>query len=1079
MASDSQRGDAGTDGTALQPLRVAAILAVSGDEAALAPGPIEVLAAAEAQPFALAQVVVVADRHVWDAQFASVSRESAVPVRNVSPEGAANFGQAVAAAFRQFPELADYDWIWLLHDDSVPDPQALGEMLAATSGSRTVAMVGPKQVLYSDPERLLEVGIEATATARRVYRLEPGEIDQGQHDRREDVLAVGTAGSLIRPKVLLEVGGFDPALGPFGDGLELGRRLWLAGYRVVVAPRAVVRHARRSYGDATQGATSFARRRSAQLYNWFLAAPLWQLPILAVFLPLWTLLRSVGRLFSRTPSLFLSEWAAYLQFVGKTPALFRARRRLRRTSRTPRSALRTLESPPSLISQTRRANRRIAARGTEKDLALDDAALRALHRHRLNVAVLFWSLLVLTLGLSVLTWYPYAHGLQGGSWGALPSSWRELAAQAWSGWQVSGDGAPGPAAPILGVFAALSAPFALAGISPSDFSVIWVFITAPLAFWGGWGIASSFTRSPWIRGAGAVLWAGSATLLVGLAQGELALSLVYVFVPAVATGVFRFALNPVSMRAEGVEDIVATAHPARWSWLGLAALASIPVVASAPLAVVVLPAFGYLVVRFARRSRSWRVWAAGLLAVPGLAWILPSLWAEVGGTWATFGSWLSGPATSGSPFSAFLGVSASGIASWSVALGSLPGAVLTVWACLSAVGAVRRERALSLAGGLWLGGVALVLLFTLQVVAWPGEGSGSGFLLAAAGAAWLAAVASSYSNYRVLAKTLLLPGDPALRAERKSKLRQGLPSATAVAAGLASLVGLLVLGPVGVLSHGTDEVEGMGGAGFVAPSSSPVIPLIASEAQAGVRKARLLTLRVEDDVVTAQLLRSRGLQLADITGASDSGSQQEVSEVASFSLAEAIATLTSATSTESAPALQAHAVDLVQLADDSEQVEEIREVLDATPGLQKIGAVAGAELWRVRVDGQAPARVTVVSEDGAVEVIESGYVSVSTELPEDQDGGVLVLAEVADPYWHASLDGQPLESTDDPSGDQGWRQAFALPAGGGDLTITYRPPYLAPWLAVGAVLTLGVLVLAVPRGVRRQSLEPREVAERE
>ena len=63
---------------------------------------------------------------------------------------------------------------------------------------------------------------------RRMTGDEPGEVDQGQHDGREDVLAVGLAGALVRRDVWDELGGTAPGLGPFGDGLDLSRRARLA-----------------------------------------------------------------------------------------------------------------------------------------------------------------------------------------------------------------------------------------------------------------------------------------------------------------------------------------------------------------------------------------------------------------------------------------------------------------------------------------------------------------------------------------------------------------------------------------------------------------------------------------------------------------------------------------------------------------------------------------------------------------------------------------------------------------------------------------------------------------------------------
>src|SRR5699024_12637694 len=61
------------------------------------------------------------------------------------------------------------------------------------------------------------------------------------------VLAVGTAGMLVERGLWRRLGGPDPVLGPFEDGRDVSQRARLAGHRVVVVPRAVVRHARAGY----------------------------------------------------------------------------------------------------------------------------------------------------------------------------------------------------------------------------------------------------------------------------------------------------------------------------------------------------------------------------------------------------------------------------------------------------------------------------------------------------------------------------------------------------------------------------------------------------------------------------------------------------------------------------------------------------------------------------------------------------------------------------------------------------------------------------------------------------------------
>ncbi|MEK8228052.1 glycosyltransferase [Oerskovia sp. M15] len=144
-------------------------------------------------------------------------------------------------------------WLWLLHDDSAPEPGALAEQLRAVEHSAAVAVAGAKQRRWDpdgdDDGLLLEVGFTTSPLGRRMTGIDEHEIDQGQHDAREDVLAVGLAGALVRTSVWTELGGTDPEYGPFGDGLDFCRRARLADHRVVVVPRAVVRHAQAALLD--------------------------------------------------------------------------------------------------------------------------------------------------------------------------------------------------------------------------------------------------------------------------------------------------------------------------------------------------------------------------------------------------------------------------------------------------------------------------------------------------------------------------------------------------------------------------------------------------------------------------------------------------------------------------------------------------------------------------------------------------------------------------------------------------------------------------------------------------------------
>ncbi|BDZ42850.1 hypothetical protein GCM10025865_21490 [Paraoerskovia sediminicola] len=181
------------------------------------------------------------DLHLGDARFV------------VAPH-TRSFGQAVDAALADEP-VGDRasTWTWLLHDDSAPEPDALERQLVAVEHTSSVGIAGAKQRGWENPDVLLEVGFTTSPLGRRMTGIDVAEIDQGQHDGRDDVFAVGLAGALVRTSLWTDLGGTDPEYGAFGDGLDLCRRARLAGHRVVVVPGAVVRHAQASLRGLRDG----------------------------------------------------------------------------------------------------------------------------------------------------------------------------------------------------------------------------------------------------------------------------------------------------------------------------------------------------------------------------------------------------------------------------------------------------------------------------------------------------------------------------------------------------------------------------------------------------------------------------------------------------------------------------------------------------------------------------------------------------------------------------------------------------------------------------------------------------------
>ncbi|WP_309323941.1 glycosyltransferase [Actinomyces stomatis] len=470
------------------------------------------------------------------------------------------YEQRLVAPTEATPEMPEHQvWFWLLHDDSAPAQDCLERLLTAATNARSVGVVGPKQVGWDNPELLLEVGLRATASARRANDIVPGEVDQGQHDDRSDVLAVGTAGALVDRAVWEEIGGIAPWLGPFGDGLEFSRAARLAGYRVIVEPTAVIRHRRASYQGLRRPASvshsssaqprtdaeaiavklpepdperSFRARRSAQLTNWaaFSTRPI---GLLLTWFVVLGLMRVVWRLASKAPALARDELAAALTVAGRGRRIRAARRRLAQHTKVPASALGRLYATSAEIrgvrrDRTRQERERRARAAAPSELELRELAALARSRRRTLSAVMVLVLALSTFGLSRLL---LTRSITGGALPLFSGGWRQMWDTAWSTWIATADGYPGGVTPFLAILAGPAALGRLVGVETSALISALILLAVPLAALGAWFAAGTMTRKVALRAWAALVWALAPSLLLSLGQGRLGALLVHLVLP--------------------------------------------------------------------------------------------------------------------------------------------------------------------------------------------------------------------------------------------------------------------------------------------------------------------------------------------------------------------------------------------------------------------------------------------------------------------------------------------------------------------------------------------------------------------
>lgn len=513
-----------------------------------------------------------------------------VPTRLVAAPGVRTFGGAVRAALADEAAAAVVGgpdgaggpdgpvtgqgapgpagaaaWLWLLHDDAAAEPEALAALVRAVEVAPSVGVAGAKQRTWDDPARVLEVGVTTSRFGRRMTGIDEPEVDQGQHDAREDVLAVGLAAALVRRDVWDDLGGPDPALGPYGDGLDLSRRARLAGHRVVVVPGAVVRHAQASLTGGRDGwdASRSARvRREAFVHGQLTSVPGWLVPVVAVLAVVSGVVRALGRFATKEPNLVVGELVAPWRVLATPGRVARARRRARATGVLPRRTLRPLEATWRDVVgqlQDRRLTAAEARRSRTAPSELEAAELTALKvRRRWTLAAVAVAAVAVDLAVLGPLVGPVLGGarLSGGSLLFGDADLGGLWAAATSWWTSDGLGQASPPEPLLSALL----PFVAVTGGVGGATALVLLGSLVLAALGAWFAAGAATRSVALRAWAALVWTAAPALLVGLDEARLGAVLAHVTLPwfllALARGVGAARVDSVASGLVGARRLV-------------------------------------------------------------------------------------------------------------------------------------------------------------------------------------------------------------------------------------------------------------------------------------------------------------------------------------------------------------------------------------------------------------------------------------------------------------------------------------------------------------------------------------------
>ena len=948
---------------------------------------------------------------------------------------ATGYGAAIARALSHraanlpVPGAADrVEWIWLLHDDCEPAPDALEQLLRGATETKAAAVLGPKLRDWSNREVILEAGVSLDTAARRVTGVEPREVDQGQHDGDRDALAVSSAGMLVRRDVWEQVGGFDPGMTLFMDDVDFCWRVHAAGYRVRVITDAVCFHVQAA--SKHRRAISVGRRaRMLDRRNGLLTLlgnlPFRQMVTAAAGNIAVSLLRTAFFLLAKRLSAALDEAGAAASVLLHPFRLISMRRERSRGRRAAynrvkadlpagQSFRRLMEFAASTVMKSAQTDT-TGAHHASVDPTEDDSLLTdngSLARRLLTSATLLTFIVLvgvaLFAGRSLIGSGPLGGGSLVPAWGGASDLWRSYM----QGFHPSGLGSAQAAPSYIAVIATLATIFL--GKTWLAIDVI-LLGCVPLAGMSAMLAVRRVTTSAPIRMWAAITYALLPVAMGVVSAGRFGSAVVFVLLPLIALTAGRCVTQtgPLASRAAWAAGFLiaigAAFVPLLWLFALVGCLIAAVVLRNTKrgllrnLAIVAFTAPVLLL-----------PWSITLISRPSRLLLeagLPQPGSPAGG--------LSGKML------LLLNPGGPGLPPYWVTGGLVFAALIALFA--------GRRRSLVMAGwGVALSGLLLAVLVSHTVVNPPDSGpvvvwAGLPLALAAIGLLLAASVGADVALGQVLA------GGKSLSSAGTSRAVGG------------ALIGLVACSTPLIAAF---YWLSTGVSGPVHPVTNQVVPELVAIADGADRQVRTLVLREDHGHISYLLLRGASPSLADPEFTPPPAAQRALAQVVA-----ALTTSGGGLAVSQGQLLADFDIGYVLVQAPADQ--QLSSMLDDVNGLAPYSTTPHYSIWQLTTP---PARVTVVEPNGTVEPIASNPIGV-TGVPAPAAGGIVMLAEPTG-GWSASVNGRSLTSVASPAGR--WAQAFKLPPGGGQLSVGHTGLIHDVWLAVEALALLVVMGLALP-----------------
>ena len=954
-------------------------------------------------------------------------------IPTISLDREIGFGEAISYAVGQLPPTTDSlnEWIWILHDDCAFAKDALENLLAAVAERPNVAMAGPKLLGWHDRTHLLEVGVSLATNGARWTGLEQAEYDQGQRDGVHEVLAVSTAGALIRRDVYEELGGFDKNLELFRDDVDFGWRARVAGHSVIVATDAVGYHAQAAASERrtvdVKGALLhrplLLDRRNAA-YVLLANASMWALPMLSLQLLAGAIFRSVGYLFAKLPGYASDELLAILTLIIRPTELLAARRDRKKNRFISSAAVKPFI--PSRFQQIRSSVARAIDALRERVIpdreetvvnsALEineDEDLLTPSSQRSWLLLFTRPIIAMASALAVITllWSRHRFGeISGGALAMAPESAQDLFKLYIASWHDIGMGS-GLSTPVWVPIVGVASLLTFGNVAAFIFLF---FLLAPFALlFSAHRYLKSFTSNSWLAAGAALLYALSPVAISAVNSGRLGLLLFLIALP--------FTLPLLKNWAE--------IHT--WTLRRISAIALLIWILSAfnpSVILVVLGIVAYSVTRdflganknfkdalFIQRAIRYAtlLLAPLILSAPGSFeyFIRPNLlMSEIGFTVAGGGPNLALMGNPGGP-------------------GSLP------WWCISPITVVllvtyfssTAARKFATPGVLFLLSGALVSALVIS-------GNGSSSTTRASAGIFL----SVATLFAIAAAVIMFD-------KIKSRLAQSSVNYRHIS------IALVLLLTTGYTATSTFWLVTAGSDSPVRTTQTEILPAFLA-IEKGAKTVVIRSYRQKgEQTLSYYISRGREITLGE----------PDIAPRDTAIISRAIEGLVDNTGVTSSNILSTYGIKYVFLKNPVSQ--DVVQTIDGLGGFSRTSATESGIVWKVLKD---TGRVKFTNYSGREFILESKGVRTFVPAP-----GTIRLAETYSDAWQVFQNGYRLAKVEDANGLPTFEVTEA-----GEVSIIHDGRARRAWISIFIIALVTLIVLALPGGRRRAEISDKEIA---